>query len=370
VDFEFSAEQELLRETTRRFFAERASIAGHVRPRLGDGVGLDGAVWSGLAELGVLGLMVGPPAGAPDLVSAGVVVEEAGRALLPEPYLMSAVGAATALRSAADSTEIVELRHAVADGTEVATLAWLEPGQRYEWRSPSVRARATGDEWRISGVKEPVLSARAATKIIVTAHDGEGLALFVVDARELDESARWSIDSVDLTRASGGIELDDTPATRLDVTQPVAATRTLLDVAGLCLALDGVGAASAVLDMTVEHAKQRHQFGVPIGSFQAVQHLCADMLRDLEMARLGAYYALWAGQAAGDDELHRAATMAQAYAAEVLPRIGETAIQVFGGIGFTWEHDVHLFYRRLLGAAALFSDAEAQYAELARLVLD
>jgi alkylation response protein AidB-like acyl-CoA dehydrogenase len=119
----------------------------------------------------------------------------------------------------------------------------------------------------------------------------------------------------------------------------------------------------------VDYAKVREQFGAPIGSFQAVQHLCADMLRDLEMARVGCYYALWAGDA-GSDDFHRAATMAQAHGSEVLPSIGETAIQVLGGIGFTWEHDVHLFYTRLLTDAALFGDADAHYAELARLVLD
>ena len=123
------------------------------------------------------------------------------------------------------------------------------------------------------------------------------------------------------------------------------------------------------LEQTVDYAKDRKQFGAPIGSFQAVQHLCADMLRDLEIARAGVYYALWACQSADSEERHRAAVMAKAYASEVLPHVGETAIQVFGGVGFTWENDIHLFYKRMLSAASLVGNADQEYGELADLIL-
>jgi len=137
----------------------------------------------------------------------------------------------------------------------------------------------------------------------------------------------------------------------------------------VALAVDGVGAAQAALDLAVSYAKERVQFDKPIGSFQAVQHLCADMLQALELGRAGAYYALWACDAASAAERHRAATMAKAFAADAFWRIGASAIQIFGGVGFTWEHDVHLFYKRLLTLQETYGDAGDFLEELADLVL-
>jgi alkylation response protein AidB-like acyl-CoA dehydrogenase len=220
----------------------------------------------------------------------------------------------------------------------------------------------------VAGVKAPVLHAASADLAVVTATVEADTAVLAVELGH-DAVSVEPLDGLDLTRRTARITLDGAPATRLDEGDDGSRLQHALDVAGLGLALDGVGAAAAALDLAVEYAKQREQFGVPIGSFQAVQHLCADMLRDVEMARLGCYYALWAGQDANDD-FHRAATMAQAHAAEVCPHVAESVIQVFGGIGFTWEHDAHLYYRRVLAAAGLFGDADVHYAELARLVLD
>ena len=135
------------------------------------------------------------------------------------------------------------------------------------------------------------------------------------------------------------------------------------------LVVDGLGAAEVALEMAVAYAKERTQFGRPIGSFQAVQHLCADMLLSLELGRAGAYYALWAADEASPAEAHRAATMAKAFAGDAFFRIGANAIQVFGGIGFTWEHDVHLFYKRLLTLQQAHGTATEHLEELADLVL-
>jgi alkylation response protein AidB-like acyl-CoA dehydrogenase len=134
--------------------------------------------------------------------------------------------------------------------------------------------------------------------------------------------------------------------------------------------VDGVGAAQAALDLSVAYGHQRHQFGVPIGSLQAVQHLCADMLRAVEMARAAGYYACWAADAAPPAERHRAATMALAFAADDLAGVGASAIQVHGGIGFTWEHDVHLFYKRLLTLQRTGGGTVDQLEELAAITLD
>ena len=204
---------------------------------------------------------------------------------------------------------------------------------------------------------------------IVSAHHGDGVGLFVVDRRALTDEHVVSQRTTDGTRKLGDLVLDAVAATVLSTNDTLDRLSRTVDHIVVALAADAVGAASAVLERTVEYAKTREQFGVAIGSFQAVQHLCADMLRDLEIARAGVYYAMWACQSADNDERHRAALMAKAYASEVLPRVSETAIQVFGGVGFTWEADIHLFYKRTLSAASLVGNADQEYAELADVIL-
>jgi alkylation response protein AidB-like acyl-CoA dehydrogenase len=143
--------------------------------------------------------------------------------------------------------------------------------------------------------------------------------------------------------------------------------RSLVDRSSIGYVVDGVGAASVALEMAVAYSKERVQFDRPIGSFQAVQHLCADMLTALELGRAGAYYALWAADNESPEEVHRAATMAMAYASDVFHRIGADAIQVFGGVGYTWEHDIHRFYKRLLTLQQVHGPAPTHLEELARI---
>ena len=152
-----------------------------------------------------------------------------------------------------------------------------------------------------------------------------------------------------------------------DVETAVART---LDRLGVAATLDGVGAAQRALELAVEYAKERVQFDKPIGAFQAVQHLCADMLRTVELGRAAGYYACWALDDAAPEEAHRAATLARAFAADAFPQLGGTAIQVFGGVGFTWEHDIHLYYKRLLTVAHALGTASDHLAELATLAID
>jgi alkylation response protein AidB-like acyl-CoA dehydrogenase len=152
---------------------------------------------------------------------------------------------------------------------------------------------------------------------------------------------------VDPTRRLYTVSMSGTPAHRLGGS-PDAMGR-VLDRFNLTQISDGVGAAEAALEMAVAYARERIQFGRPIGSFQAVQHLLVDMLSAVELARSGAMYAWWAADSASESEAHRAAKVASAFASDALPAVGASAIQVFGGIGYTWEHDIHLFYKRLLG---------------------
>ncbi len=144
----------------------------------------------------------------------------------------------------------------------------------------------------------------------------------------------------------------------------------MLDRLGVAYVVDGVGAAQRALELAVEYAKERVQFDKPIGAFQAVQHLCADMLRTVELGRAAAYYACWALDEASPEEAHRAATLARAFAADAFPQVGGTAIQVFGGIGFTWEHDIHLYFKRLLTLSVALGTAEDHLEELAAIAID
>jgi len=300
------------------------------------------------------------------MTDAGVVAEELGRALHPGPWIGTAVGAATVLSAFAAHERLPEL----AAGTWLPTLAVHEPGHRYSWAEPSTTAVHDGAGWRLSGAKRHALHGGAADAFIVAAGTPEGLGVFLVDANAPGATVTIE-DSIDGTRTTARLDLAGAPADCLGTgVDAGAALAAGVDRVTVALVLDGVGAARAALDLARGYSLERHQFGRPVGSFQAVQHLLVDMLTDLELTRAGATYALWAAD--GDDatERHRAAALAKAQASHVLPRIGADALQVFAGIGFTWEHDIHLYFKRLVGVAHLYGDEDHHLDELATLVLD
>lgn len=348
VDFEFSADQEMLRDSVRRFLADRAPLS-YVRGLYDAPATSADGVWRGLAELGVLGL---------GMVDSAVVLEELGRAVCPTPFIASAIGAAAL---AGD-----ELLPDLVDGSRIATVALYDEGRRYEWRSPATRATpAAGPGWQLDGVKVHVPDAAAADVAIVTATDpGGALGVFAVDHPPAEPTP-----SVDGSRKEARLDLEATPARRIGAGDATEAVARAVDRLAVAYVVDGIGAAQRALELSVEYAKDRVQFGKPIGSFQAVQHLCADMLRAVELGRAAGYYACWALDNAGGEEAHLAATMAKAFASEAYAQVGGTAIQVFGGIGFTWEHDIHLFYKRLLSLSVTLGNADTHLAELATLVV-
>ena len=325
MDFEFSPEQEMLRDSVRRYLADRWSPAS-ARSRQ-----YDRTVWDGLVELGVDQLR---------MVDSAVVLEELGRAACNAP-----------------------LASTLAAGTE-SSLAVFEPDARYSWRTPSTRAYEADGGWRVDGSKVHIADFEAAGSILVTALDPDGR----FDVYLTDEGFFEPTPTVDGSRSFGEVTLGGEPALRMGISE--REVERALDVLGVAFAVDGVGAAARALELAVEYAKERVQFDKPIGSFQAVQHLCADMLKMVELARAAAYYACWALDEADAVEAHRAAVMAQAYAASAFPQLGATAIQVFGGIGFTWEHDIHLYYKRLLSASTVTGTADDHLAELARITID
>jgi alkylation response protein AidB-like acyl-CoA dehydrogenase len=353
MNLELTDEQIALRDTVRDYLAERASIAGHVRPMLDDDTGTTDSVWRGLADLGTTGLLVPPEydGAGMTMVEAGIVAEELGAGLHPGPWLSSAVAAARALtRFEVDGDDAAALFTGIADGSTIAAVAGLDGDDL-----------TVVDGAALRGEVDHVWDAGAADVLLVVAEDADGTSLFAVDtAASGVESALQ--DGIDRTRKRFRVRFDDAPARRLATASPDAA-EALVDDVTIAWAADALGAAEAVLRLAVEYAKVRRQFGQPIGAFQAVQHLCVDMYETVELARSGVIHALWAADAGTREERHAAALRAKAFAGR-LASVGDTAIQVFGGIGFTWEHDAQLYLKRLLSWSAFGDGSDRCMVEL------
>jgi alkylation response protein AidB-like acyl-CoA dehydrogenase len=339
MNLELTDDQIALRDTLRRFLNEKASVATHVRPLLDDPAGSTEEVWRGLAALGAPGLLVPEECGGAGMtmVEAGVVAEELGAVVNPGPWLSTAVASVRALMRTGVADP--DLLAAVADGSTIATVG------PFDGRRPSANADGTA----LRGALDALPDAAAADVWLVIAEQSDGLGLFRVDASS-DGTTMTPRAHVDPTRKRFDIEFDDVPARRLASISADAMTAIVDDVT-VAYAADALGAATAVMRLAIDYAKVRNQFGQPIGSFQAVQHLCVDMYETVELARSGVIHGLWAADAADAAERHLAALRAKAFAGR-LATVGDIAIQVFGGVGFTWEHDAHLYLKRLLGWSA------------------
>ena len=355
MNLELTEEQVALRDTVRRFLAEKASVATHVRPLLDDPTGTTDAVWRGLADLGATGVLVPSDhdGAGMTMVEAGVVAEELGAALYPGPWLSSAVAATRALiRTGADDGLLAE----IAGGTAIATVG------------PLSGARPVADGATLRGEITAVPDAAAATVLLVLAEERDGAGLYAVDPTSAGVTVT-ARPHVDQTRKHFDVGFDGVNARRL-ASASADAISGLVDDVMIASAADALGAATAVMNLAIEYAKVRRQFDQPIGSFQAVQHLCVDMYEAVELARSGVIHALWAADSAEPAERHRAAVRAKAFAGR-LASVGDTAIQVFGGIGFTWEHDAHLYLKRLLGWSAFLGGPDRYLEEVgAQLVSD
>jgi alkylation response protein AidB-like acyl-CoA dehydrogenase len=306
------------------------------------------------------------------LVDAAVALEELGRVVNPAPFTTSAVGAVSLILAAGGEREHRFLLPDLADGTTIGALALYEPETRYAWTTPATTARRDGDGWRLAGTKVHVADGATASLLLVTARDDEGdVGVFAVQAgADASGVVIEPMATVDGSRKVARATFTDAPGWRLGAGDARDAVARTLDRIAVAYVVDGVGAAARALELAVEYAKERVQFDQPIGAFQAVQHLCSDMLRTVELGRAAGYYACWAADDAPAEEAHRAATLATAFASEAFAQLGGTAIQVFGGIGFTWEHDIHLFYKRLLTLSVALGTADDHLAELATLVID
>lgn len=355
MNLELTDEQLTLRDTTRRFLTDKAPIATHARALLDDPAGTTSTVWRGLAGLGLTGLLVPEEHGGAGMtmVEAGVVAEELGAALDPGPWPSSAVAAARTLTRLGVAPG--QLLTRIADGTTVATVCLPESG------SASVAAAQSGSDVVLSGAVPATPDAGAADVLLVVAEETGGAGLFEVRTG----SAGLSVEpepGIDPTRKRFRVAFNCVPAHGLVAADPDRVAAVIDDVL-VATAADALGAARAVMELTIEYAKTRVQFGQPIGSFQAVQHLCVDMYETVELARGGVIHALWAADHAGDEERHLAALRCKAFAGR-LATVGDTAIQVLGGIGYTWEHDAHLYLKRLLGWSALRGGSDRYLTDL------
>jgi alkylation response protein AidB-like acyl-CoA dehydrogenase len=363
VNFAFSEEQDQLRDAVRRFL-EAKSPSSEVRRLMETTEGYDPAVWKQMAnELGLQSIHIPEEFGGQGFtfVELAIVLEEMGRVLLCAPYFSSVVLAADAIMNAATDEQKSELLPGIAAGETIATLAFTEPSGRWDASGIEMEAQVSGDSATLNGTKMFVIDGHTANLVVVVARTSgtsgeDGISFFAVDG-DADGLTRTPLATMDQTRKQARLDFENVAARPLGETGAgwPALSKTL-DQAAVGLANEMVGGAQKVLDMSVEYAKVRVQFGRPIGSFQAIKHKCADMLLEVESGKSAAYYAAWAA-AEDNEELPVAASLAKAYCSDAYFHAAAENIQIHGGIGFTWEHDAHLYFKRAKSSEILLGDA-------------
>jgi alkylation response protein AidB-like acyl-CoA dehydrogenase len=362
VDFSFSEEQELLRRSVREFVRDRYPIERVAATA--DGEGFDRSEWADLAQLGLTGISVPEAQGGAGLgfLEEIIVAEELGRALYPGPFFASAILGAEAMRQGGAT----DLLRAVASGERIATVAWagedgrfdLDPAPKVDWDEPN-------DMLTARRLFVPDIAV-ADLIMVVGSHPG-GTQIWSVDRDQ--PGVRWrELPTVDTTRPVGEVTFDRAVASGLALGQP-GSFGELRDRALAALAAEAVGVGARALELALEYARARQQFGRAIGSFQAVSHPLAQAYLEVETARSLAYWAGWS-VAEGEPEAPRAAAAAKARAAEAAVTACERAIQAHGGIGFTWEHPLHRFYKRALWIAHFMGTGPELRARVAADLLD
>jgi alkylation response protein AidB-like acyl-CoA dehydrogenase len=357
MNFAFTEEQDELRKTVRAFL-DAKSPESAVREQMETEAGYDETVWRQMAEqMGLQGLSIPEEFGGSGytFIELGIVLEEMGRSLLCAPFFSTVVLAANTLLHSGDDAAKKDFLTGIASGETIATVAFTEPSGKWDESGIEMEATASGDGWTLSGTKMFVLDGHTAALIIVAARTPQGVSLFAVDG-DASGLTRTALSTMDQTRKQARLEFDGTPA-RLVGTDGDGwnVLSTVLDLVAVGLAAEQVGGAQKVLDMAVEYAKVRVQFGRPIGSFQAIKHKCADMLLEVESAKSAAYYGMWCASEL-NDELPSVASLAKAYCSEAYFHAAAENIQIHGGIGFTWEHPAHLYFKRAKSSELLFGD--------------
>lgn len=358
MEFGLNESQGILKESAREFFAGECPIS-EVRRLSATDTAFDPNLWEKLARQGYTGInfaeeFSGVGLGIVELI---LLMEEMGRALLPGPFFSTVALAGSLLSSTGNTEQKRKYLAAICRGEARATAAIVEAAG--SWDPGEAQITAIGG--KLKGEKLFVADAGVANWIIVLARDGT----YLVDAKARGVRVA-PMNGMDVTRKLYSVRFDDVAAEKLGGTLGVSKA---LDVATAALCAEMVGGMQRTLDITVEYAKTRKQFGKPIGMFQAVQHHCADMYLETESARSAVYYAAWTLEHNAPDAAS-AVSIAKLYTSEASRTVGNRGIQVHGGMGFTWENDLHLYYRRAKASETAFGDATFHRERLARLVVD
>jgi len=369
VDFAFTSDQQLLKNSARAFLDEHCKPA-FVRSLMDDPRGETETMWKEMAQLGWLGLALPESVGGAGLgmVETAILLEELGRAACPSPYWPTML-AGLAIDAAGTAEQKQRWLASIAGGEARASVAFMEGELDCDLGATTTRADVKGTRVFLTGVKQFVPWAAVADLLVAPARGSEGPALYLVDPRASGVSIT-PLTGVDLGTRWATVSLDGAAAVPLG--RPAEAENvfaSLLRRAAVGAAAEMLGASRRCLDMAVAYAKVREQFGQPIGAFQAIRHKCADMLVEVENAHAATYYAAWALDADAEDA-PLAASVAKAYVGDASRKVCGEAIQVHGGIGFTWEYDLHLYFKRAKALETMYGDADAHRALIARRVVE
>ena len=358
MQFGLSESQQILKDTARKFFAGESPIAA-VRKAMETETAYDAALWAKLAEQGFTGIITPEECGGMGLgkVELALLMEEAGYALLPGPFFSTVALAGSVIDACGTPEQKKGYLQRIAAGQARATVALVEAAG--SWDADSLKISSAGG--KLNGQKLFVTDAAVADFIVVVARDG----VFVVEAKAPGLHIEL-MKGMDLARKIYAVEFENTPAERLSDGSGLAGA---LNVATVALCAEMTGGMQRTLELTVAYAKTRKQFGKPIGIFQAVQHLCADMYLETESTRSATYYAAWALEENVPDAA-AAVSVAKMYASDASRNVGNRGIQVHGGMGFTWENDIHLYYRRAKASETMLGDGAFHRERIARLVID
>jgi alkylation response protein AidB-like acyl-CoA dehydrogenase len=366
MEFDLDDDQRALRDSARAFL-EREAPVSYARAMMEDPRGYRDDVWSKMAGLGWTGLPFPEDAGGvgQGFVALAILLAEMGRVVLPGPFFPTVVLAGHAVLEGGTEEQRKTLLPEISEGDLTATVAFDASAGRWDETGVAAEARPEGSRFRIHGLGRFVPDAAVAGRFVVPAVGPDGPALFVTDPGG-EGIAVTPLQSMDATRKVADVRLDGAPAEILGDGGWSVAGR-VLDRAAAGLAAEMLGGAERVLELAVGYAKDRVQFGRPIGSFQAVKHRAADMLLDVESLRSAVYFAAWALERNHPDA-SLAASMAKAYASDAYRRVAASGIQIHGGIGFTWEHDLHLYFKRAKASEVAYGNATWHRERMARIL--
>lgn len=359
MQFGLSESQQILKDNARKFFANECPIT-EVRRLMETDTAYDAALWRKMAEQGFTGIIFPEEYGGLGLgvVELALLMEEAGFALLPGPFFSTVAMAGSLIEFCGTAEQKKKYLAPICGGEARSTVALLEASASWD----PADAQITGGNGKLNGTKLFVPDAAGADFILVVGRDG----IFVAEAKAPGITIQ-PMSSMDLTRKLYSVQFSNTPAEKLGGN--ASALPQARQIATVALVAEMVGGMQRTLDITVQYAKTRKQFGNPIGMFQAVQHQCADMYLETESSRSAAYYAAWALQEKSPDAAS-AVSIAKIYSSDACRTVGNRGIQIHGGMGFTWENDLHLYYRRAKASETMFGDASYHRERLARLVID